>query len=598
MTQLQENKSSIELPGQWVMVAEAAEIFAAGRKTIHAGGQVIALFVFDGQIYAVDNRCPHMGFPLDKGSVREGILTCHWHHARFDLSSGGTFDLWADDVRNFPVKIENGQVWLDLTPPGEAQTRKLKRLNDGLERNIRLVVAKATLALVGDSQDSALDPFHTGLRFAANNRRDGWSTGATILTAMMNLLPHLDSEDKPRAMYVGLNAVARDCDGQPVRYAVAPLPNPEADLAHLKSWFRQFIEVRDTEGAERCIVTAVQAGYSDRQIADMFFAAATDHRYIDTGHPLDFTNKAFEALDWAGWQPELVAPVLASLVPVYTGAERMEESNSWRNPIDLVELLEKTFEGVAAAQTEGAGKNWQWSLEDGLVNILLGDEPHFSLATLVNALRQGATPEQLAGIVAYTAARRVAHFGITNEYGDWNTVHHTFTYANAVHQGMRRAPSLELLRGVLDGAMSIYRDRFLNTPPTRLPLPKTEEIASANPDKLLEDLLLMLNQQQPVNEAANLVAVYLATGGDSTKLRATLGKALLREDAGFHPLQSLEACFRQYDLLKQNPATELAANHVLIAAVRYLAAHCPTARSANQTYQIALRLTRGEKVFE
>ena len=38
----------------------------------------------------LDNRCPHMGFALDRGSVDDGILTCHWHHARFDLASGCT----------------------------------------------------------------------------------------------------------------------------------------------------------------------------------------------------------------------------------------------------------------------------------------------------------------------------------------------------------------------------------------------------------------------------------------------------------------------------------------------------------------------------
>jgi hypothetical protein len=43
------------------------------------------------------NRCPHI--PLRRGSIEDGILTCHWwHHARFDLRSGSAFDLWADDV--------------------------------------------------------------------------------------------------------------------------------------------------------------------------------------------------------------------------------------------------------------------------------------------------------------------------------------------------------------------------------------------------------------------------------------------------------------------------------------------------------------------
>ena len=42
--------------------------------------------------FALDNRCPHMGFPLERGSIEDGIFTCHWHHARFDLESGCTFD--------------------------------------------------------------------------------------------------------------------------------------------------------------------------------------------------------------------------------------------------------------------------------------------------------------------------------------------------------------------------------------------------------------------------------------------------------------------------------------------------------------------------
>jgi hypothetical protein len=58
-----------------------------------------------GRIFALDNRCPHIGFPLERGSVEDGILTCHWHHARFDHESGCTFDLWADDVPICPVKM-------------------------------------------------------------------------------------------------------------------------------------------------------------------------------------------------------------------------------------------------------------------------------------------------------------------------------------------------------------------------------------------------------------------------------------------------------------------------------------------------------------
>jgi hypothetical protein len=77
-------------------------------------------------------------------------------------------------------------------------------------------------------------------------------------------------------------------------------------------------------------------------------------------------------------------------------------------------------------------------------------------------------------------------------------------------------------------------------------------------------------------------------------MMAALGHTLLREDPDFHTIQTVETAFSQYRLLQGQPEAE----HMLIAAARYLAAHAPTPRAQNQTYQIALRLHRGEKVFE
>jgi hypothetical protein len=139
--------------------------------------------------------------------------------------------------------------------------------------------------------------------------------------------------------------------------------------------------------------------------------------------------------------------------------------------------------------------------------------------------------------------------------------------------------------------MSVYLDRFLNTPPAPLPASGPD---GARPAALLAGLLPLLDRQQQVNEAGALVAAYLAAGGDDARLLATLGKALLREDRDFHTIQTTEIAFRQYALLRGTPAGA----HMLIAAARYLAAHAPTARAQGQTYSIALRLHRGERIYE
>jgi hypothetical protein len=110
----------------------------------------------------------------------------------------------------------------------------------------------------------------------------------------------------------------------------------------------------------------------------------------------------------------------------------------------------------------------------------------------------------------------------------------------------------------------------------------------------LAELPALLDRRQQVNQAAALVAEYLAADWKPDALLATLGNTLLREDRDFHAIQDVEAAFRQYSILKGTPA----APHVLIATTRYLAAHSPTVRAQAQTYQIALRLNRGEHVFD
>ncbi len=576
----------------YVRVARLADVQARGCMVVQVDGHTLALFAHKGQVYAVDNRCPHMGFPLDRGTVNDGILTCHWHHARFDLASGGTFDLWADDVPAFPVEVRDGEVWVDLTVREDPSKHQRRRLRDGLERSLSLVIAKAVIALM-DWENDPVEPFRVGLDFGVHYRRTGWGPGLTMHTCMMNMLPHLDAEDRPRALYHGLAAVARDCDGMPPRFSVQPLPTLVADLPTLKRWFRQFVEVRDAEGAERCIVSAVRSGADHRQIADMLFAAATDHRYIDVGHVLDFTNKALEALDLAGW--EHAEPVLASLASGYAGARRMEESNAWRSPIDLVVILEQAFEALPDALQAGRARRGAWSGGAELVEVLLGDEPQSIADALLTALREGATEEELACMVAYAAALRIARFHTSNEFSDWDTALHTFTFANAVHQGIRRAPSPELLRGVFDAAMSVYLDRFLNVPAARLPDPGDRV---ENPAKLLEEFPALLDRQQQVDEAGFLVARYLYSGGDPNRLLAMMGKMLLREDRDFHTIQTMEAAFRQYTLLTEGMNDGCQAPYVLVAAARYLAAHAPTMRAQGQTYQIAYRLHRGERLFE
>ena len=574
-------------PDRLVRAASLSELRAAGRLVAHLDRHAVCLFAEGDEVYAVDNRCPHMGFPLHRGTVCDGILTCHWHHARFDLGTGGTFDQWADELRRFPVGLDGDDVLVDLSPPDDPVAHQRKRLRDGLERDIPLVLAKATIALL-EADPSGVEVFRAALDFGVARRGGGWFRGLTTLACFMNLVPRLDPGDRAAALYHGVADVAADSAMDAPRFPLDPLPGAVPGPERLALWFRRFVEVRDAEGAERALVSAVRAGASPQALADMLFAAATDHRYLDGGHTLDFVNKALEALDMAGW--ERAEQVLASLPAQLAGAERMEEANSWRNPVDLVGLLERAFEKLQQALAEGTAWRGGWDGRAELVETIVGAEAAEIVDALLGALRAGATEVELASAVTLAAAIRIARFPTSNEFGDWDTALHTFTFANAVEQGLRRSPSPELLRGVLDAAASVHLDRFLNVPATRLPAPEP----GADPDGLLEELPRLLDRQQQVDEAGQLAASFLGAGGDPAKLVAALGSALVREDRNFHTIQCVEAAAHQHELLSGTDDASLP----LLAAARYLAAHATTTRSQRQTFEIARRLHRGENLYE
>ncbi|PSQ66847.1 MAG: ferredoxin, partial [Halobacteriales archaeon SW_9_67_24] len=231
---------------EYVQVASLPELEDEGRTVVSSDGQPIALFHHEGEVYAVDNRCPHMGFPLTRGTVEDGILTCHWHHARFELEEGDTFDLFADDVQTFPTDVREGEVYLDPDPEPDVPpaTRRRNRLADGLQENISLVMAKSVIGL-DEEGEGFYTPLETAVNFGTRYRAMGWGRGLTTLGCMANLHEHVGGRDKRRAMFMGVREVADDSAGEPPRFQQYAFDNRDLSKSRLKSWFRNTCEVRD-----------------------------------------------------------------------------------------------------------------------------------------------------------------------------------------------------------------------------------------------------------------------------------------------------------------------------------------------------------------
>ena len=559
------------------------ELRELGCKVVQVGHAPVLVLHHAGDFHAMDNRCPHMGFPLHQGDVHDGLLDCHWHHARFDVTCGATLDPWADDVDTYRIVVEGDAVFVDPTPPTrDAFAHGMERLRRGLEDRLTLVTAKAVLEHV----DAKLDPVHqleVAARFGATERESGWSTGLSIVSCMANVLPTLFTDDRPRALVHGFTRVASDAGDKPPRRPLPRLIGSGRSRDGLRAWLRETVEVRDSDGAERVLATIV-AEHGTAAALDAVLAACTDHRYADIGHTLDFAVKCAELADRFE-NEELVTLLFTSLVPQMVQVERMEETSAWRRPVDVAALVANAEARLPDLWRDGADGDVD---EDALIDLILDDEPRAAIDALCSSIADGADPVSLSEAVVAAAQLRVLRFGTANEFRDWDTVHHTLTYANAVSEGMRRVPSPELFRGVLDGAMSVYLDRFLNIPAAKLP-----EDRPSPPDATAPGLLAIYDGRSQVDAATDAAHAFLEGGGAPDELLATLGQAILREDAQFHEYQELELAWRRL----QRRGDCQTSRRGLVASARWIAAHYPTPRAREQTFSIARRLVRGELVF-
>ncbi len=553
------------------------------------GSHGVCVVWHGGRAYAVDDRCPHLGFPLHRGSVEDGLLTCHWHHARFDLCSGGTLDPFADDVRAYPVEIRHDRVMVLAPAAADPTPALLARLDDGLEQGLSLVTAKAVLGLL-EAGAPAAEALRRGVAFGTTHRREGWGAGLTVLVAMANLLPHLEPADRPLALVQGLAFVSRDTRNHADFFPLAPLATSDVHPDRLASWYRRFIDTRTDEAAQRALATAVAQGPDQRAGTERFmFAAVTDHLFLDGGHTLDFTNKAFEALDHLGW--DAAGTVLATVVAGTAAAARSEEQGSWRHPFDLAALARAAeqrlaIDGDVLLQGPGVSDDEVAALAERLLGSPSDDDPAEAVDSLLEGLSAGFTAEQVGRAVALAAGLRITRFHVQNDHADWDVVHHGFTYANALHRALVREPSVELLRGAVHGALKVFLDRFLNLPSARL-----TPVEGAN----LADLARCWEEQGQVDRAGGIVYGWLREHRDPAPVIAALGHALVSEDAEFHWFQTVEAAARQAGAWRDGSEPQAL---LLAGAARFLAAHTPTRRELPQLVRIATRLRRGDDLFE
>ncbi|VTR99917.1 Rieske (2Fe-2S) protein [Tuwongella immobilis] len=92
-----------------------AELAPGVGRLVELNGKKIALFLTEGQVYAIDEICPHRGAPMHEGECEGLFVTCPWHNASFDLQTGKHQCPPAkSDLAVYPVRVVGETVEIDV----------------------------------------------------------------------------------------------------------------------------------------------------------------------------------------------------------------------------------------------------------------------------------------------------------------------------------------------------------------------------------------------------------------------------------------------------------------------------------------------------
>jgi nitrite reductase/ring-hydroxylating ferredoxin subunit len=99
----------------FVTATKLAEIPPGQGKQVTVGGKVISLYNVGGTVYAIEDTCPHRGAPLWEGDLEGTEVTCPWHGARFDVTTGAHLCPPAPrGVASYKVQVVGDEVQVDV----------------------------------------------------------------------------------------------------------------------------------------------------------------------------------------------------------------------------------------------------------------------------------------------------------------------------------------------------------------------------------------------------------------------------------------------------------------------------------------------------
>ena len=534
----------------WITAVPLEQLAPGGRTVVRAGSLRVALFrSADGGLHAVDDQCPHEGYPLSKGALVGNVLTCRYHNFKFDVRTGGcTKGDESVGVHNTRVRDGQIEIQLVLRAPEALRAKHKNSLEEGLREHRLGQLARETVRLLALGERPEMLAL-AAAKFEAEHGPYGSAHATPLAADVCSLFRMFPGSAAALPLMQIMDLAGESSARRPKR----PIPEP-ADLGEdplqTGQIFREFVEAERCEEAEAMVRSALRKGWSREALEPWFLDPSTQH-FLGFGHGLIFAVKAFDLLDIVGW--DHAQDILPGLIVALVNETREDALPEWR-------WFQQRMAGVEAqlpgwrANPDGLGAE---SAPEGLIEVILHGSREQAFDAIADALEHKVPIKPIVDALSVAAAERICAFNVeidrdpTVQEG-WLAVTHLLTFVNAARHALNRYDSPNALKWLFQAARFIQNSKALDT---EVPAKPSHTEADPGPSSLkhLADAVLGGHLDAAVELTQNYLASHSEIGDlEAACIQLTLEDRAVRPIFVAHLIKTCKAAFDEYRHLDPN----------------------------------------------
>lgn len=429
----------------WIEAGSVKDFENTDRKTVSG-----AVVFYDGEKFtACENRCPHMGYPMNKGTVRDGVVTCAWHNWQFDMESGGCYRGACDDLQVYPVKVENEKVYVQKQEPYDHFAMHAGRLVEGMLTSDHYLQAKAIALMLksgGDAKDVVMVALEQAVRHSQTNHPNFQAVyELQAIGDSYELSENFSNREQVAVLLQGIR-MAGGPSGD--RLMVTSLPEDAILLDKIKNLLSRYAIDSSQIGIERLLINSYEQHFG-LDVEKHIMEIVTEAEFLGVREALVCCS----AISYFGTKLDI-----ERFKPAYfawsVGNRRVEPDIETSLAIQWLKDNREVIADESFLNNSGTVDVNQ------VQESISGNSFEQSFENLLKLLQEGAGIKSIMDAFSLICARRFSRIPVNNG-GLWNTATEGIRYIHALRRMYEKSPGTYNIKALFHMAFYFFKSRWV-----------------------------------------------------------------------------------------------------------------------------------------